>query len=94
MAKKENKKFGKVMREFYKSQLRSGAGKKVTSSAQAKAIAASEAGSSKKKKSGAINEAIVGAYNGVKRAGKRVKNDYNGMKGVYIKNMRKNILNM
>lgn len=51
MAKKKTKaqkKVSKVMREFEKGKLKSSSGKKVTSEAQAKAIAMSEAGVSKK----------------------------------------------
>jgi hypothetical protein len=43
-------KAGVVMREFYHGTLRSGSGGKVTDPAQAKAIAMSEAGLSKKKR--------------------------------------------
>lgn len=44
-----HKKFEKVMREFARGKLRSGSGKKVTNRAQAKAIAASESGKTRKK---------------------------------------------
>lgn len=41
---KSQDKFAKVMREFYAGTLKSSSGKKVTSRAQAAAIAASESG--------------------------------------------------
>jgi Family of unknown function (DUF6496) len=51
VASKKNDKAAKVMREFHAGTLHSGgSGKKVTSPAQAKAIAMSEAGKSRKKK--------------------------------------------
>jgi len=46
---KGQKKVGIVMREFYAGTLKSGSGQKVTNPAQAKAIAMSEAGLSRKK---------------------------------------------
>jgi hypothetical protein len=46
----QQKKISKVMREFKKGKLKSSSGQKVTKPAQAKAIAMSEAGMSKKKK--------------------------------------------
>jgi Family of unknown function (DUF6496) len=51
--KSSSQKFGAVMHEFKHGTLRSGgSGKKVTKPAQAKAIAASEAGIGKKRKKG------------------------------------------
>jgi len=47
---KAQKKIATVMREYSKGKLKSSSGQKVTSPAQAKAIAMSEAGMSKKKK--------------------------------------------
>jgi hypothetical protein len=47
---KAQKKIGTVMREYSKGKLKSSSGQKVTKPAQAKAIAMSEAGMSKKKK--------------------------------------------
>ena len=47
---KAQKKIGTVMREFSKGKLKSSSGQKVTNPAQAKAIAMSSAGMSKKKK--------------------------------------------
>jgi|688.fasta_scaffold2060153_1 hypothetical protein len=45
---KSQDKFAKVMREFYAGTLKSSSGKKVTTRAQAAAIAASESGMAKK----------------------------------------------
>lgn len=47
---KGQKKIATVMREFRKGKLKSSSGKKVTNPRQAKAIAMSESGMSKKKK--------------------------------------------
>jgi ribosomal protein L13 len=47
---KQQSKFEKVMREFYAGTLKSSSGRKVTSRAQAMAIAASESGMLPKKK--------------------------------------------
>jgi hypothetical protein len=47
---KAQNKVATVMREYSKGKLKSGSGQKVTKPAQAKAIAMSEAGMSKKKK--------------------------------------------
>lgn len=47
---KQQAKFGKVMREFYDGKLKSSSGAKVTSRAQAMAIAASESKMTPKKK--------------------------------------------
>jgi hypothetical protein len=47
---KQQSKFEKVMREFYAGTLKSSSGAKVTSRAQAMAIAASESGMPPKKK--------------------------------------------
>jgi hypothetical protein len=47
---KGEKKVATVMREFSKGKLKSSSGQKVTKPSQAKAIATSEAGMSKKKK--------------------------------------------
>jgi hypothetical protein len=47
---KSEKKVATVMREFSKGKLKSSSGQKVTKPSQAKAIAMSEAGMSKKKK--------------------------------------------
>jgi hypothetical protein len=46
----KERKVGIVMKEFYSGGLKSGSGKKVTNPAQAKAIAMSEAGLSRKNK--------------------------------------------
>jgi hypothetical protein len=48
--KNGKKKVSKVMKEYGKGKLKSSSGQKVTKPAQAKAIAMSEAGMSKKKK--------------------------------------------
>lgn len=47
---KKQEKFGKVMKEFYAGKLKSSSGAKVTSRAQAAAIAASESGMPPKRK--------------------------------------------
>ncbi|MDX1555813.1 MAG: hypothetical protein R3212_07295 [Xanthomonadales bacterium] len=46
----KRRKAAKVMREYHAGELRSGSGHKVTSPAQAKAIAMSESGQSKKRR--------------------------------------------
>jgi|OM-RGC.v1.036524767 hypothetical protein len=46
---KQQAKFGRVMREFYSGKLKSSSGAKVTTRAQAIAIAASESGMKQKK---------------------------------------------
>lgn len=46
----KQRKFSKVMREFEAGTLRSGSGQKVTDRQQAKAIAASESGQSRKRR--------------------------------------------
>ena len=50
---KAEKKISKVMREYKAGTLKSSSGKKVTSPAQARAIALSEAGMARKPKKGA-----------------------------------------
>ncbi len=50
---KQQSKFGKVMREFYDGKLKSSSGAKVTTRAQAMAIAASESGMKQKKRKSA-----------------------------------------
>jgi hypothetical protein len=47
-------KFGKVMKEFYAGDLKSGSGKKVTNPEQAKAIAAAESNAVKMAAGGAV----------------------------------------
>jgi len=54
MAKKSDTKFGKVMKEFYAGDLKSGSGKKVTNPEQAKAIAAAESNAVKMATGGAV----------------------------------------
>jgi hypothetical protein len=81
---KSQKKISSVMRRFKKDKLKSSSGQKVTNPKQAIAIALSEAGKSKKMKSGGMSEGIATRGFGVemKKTGGSVRGSGKAIKGV------------